>query len=62
MEERVERLTISVEVMNEILAIFGNMPYTQSAAIIEKIKGDVRPVETEPNVMPEPQLGIPQEG
>lgn len=62
MDEKVERLTISVEVMNEILAIFGNMPYTQSAAIIEKIKGDVRPVETEPNVMPDPRVSMPQEG
>jgi hypothetical protein len=62
MDEKVERLTISVEVMNEILAIFGNMPYTQSAAIIEKIKGDVRPVETEPNVIPDPRVSMPQEG
>jgi len=49
------RVTISVEVLNELLGVLGNMPYIQSVVIIEKIKGDIRPlVEETPGDMDVP--------
>ena len=37
-----ERITVSTEVMNEVLNVLAQLPYAQSAAIIQKVQGDIR--------------------
>ena len=40
----VERVTISGEVLNEVLNVLGQLPYVQSANVIKKIQEDIRPI------------------
>ena len=43
-----DRVTISVEVINKAMAILGKLPYDQVANIVEEIRRDVKPIEGAP--------------
>ena len=62
-----ERISLSTNLVNELLGLLGNMPYNQSAGLIGKIQADVRPVvaagepvpelEVVPDETPQPESG-----
>jgi hypothetical protein len=41
-----KRIHISVEVINKILSILSMLPYQQVAGVIEEIKKDAKPIES----------------
>jgi hypothetical protein len=42
-----ERVTVSVEVLNKVMAVLGQLPYQQVSGIVDELRADVKPVEEE---------------
>jgi hypothetical protein len=40
-----ERVTVSVEVLNKVLAVLTQMPYQQVAGIVDELQKDVQQIE-----------------
>jgi hypothetical protein len=41
-----ERISVSVEVINKVLAVLTQMPYQQVAAVVEELRTDVEQIES----------------
>lgn len=58
-----ERVSLSTAVVNEVLSIFGSMPFNQVNGIIQKIQQDVKPIiETAPETKPQDEAEVPTAG
>jgi len=45
-----ERVSVSVEVMNKVMAVLGNLPYQQVAGLVQEVQQDVKPIDGKPDL------------
>jgi hypothetical protein len=52
-----ERVTVSVEIVNKILAVLTQLPYQQVAGLVTEIQNDVKQIEGEAPDLKEVETG-----